>query len=222
MFEYIEYKNKKVSDDDLLADIKRVLEISNKLTVTIKEYDDLGKYNSRTISRRFGTWRNACSRAGIDINDSNIKHTKKELFENIAQVWIAKGKQPARRDMNNSNTSKISSGSYVRTFKSWNNALKEFVDFANQTEYEYEVNESEPSIYKKNRGNRDINLRLRFRVMQRDNFKCCMCGASPAKDSNVELHIDHIVPWSKGGETTMENLQTLCSKCNLGKSDLPM
>ena len=67
---------------------------------------------------------------------------------------------------------------------------------------------------------RDINLRLRFRVLQRDNFKCCACGASPAKDASVELHVDHIMPWAKGGETVLENLQTLCSKCNLGKSDM--
>jgi len=67
---------------------------------------------------------------------------------------------------------------------------------------------------------RDVNLRLRFMVMKRDGFKCCMCGASPANDKNVELHIDYIVPWSKGGETIIENLQTLCSKCNLGKSNL--
>ncbi|WP_343324290.1 HNH endonuclease signature motif containing protein [Streptococcus sp. Marseille-P8640] len=38
--------------------------------------------------------------------------------------------------------------------------------------------------------------------------------------SNVVLHVDHIIPWSKGGETVLGNLQTLCSKCNLGKSDL--
>lgn len=67
---------------------------------------------------------------------------------------------------------------------------------------------------------RDISVGLRFKILKRDNFKCCACGASPAKDPNVELHIDHIIPWSKGGETTEENLQTLCSKCNLGKSDL--
>lgn len=61
--------------------------------------------------------------------------------------------------------------------------------------------------------------KLRYKVLKRDNFKCCACGASPAKDPSVELHIDHIVPWSKGGETTFENLQTLCSRCNIGKSD---
>ena len=66
---------------------------------------------------------------------------------------------------------------------------------------------------------RKISDRLRYTVLKRDNFKCCACGTSPAKDPTVELHIDHIVPWSKGGETTLENLQTLCSKCNIGKSD---
>ena len=66
---------------------------------------------------------------------------------------------------------------------------------------------------------RVISDKLRYTVLKRDNFKCCACGASPAKDPSVELHIDHIIPWSKGGETTLENLQTLCSKCNIGKSD---
>ena len=66
---------------------------------------------------------------------------------------------------------------------------------------------------------RDVSVSLRYSVMKRDNFRCCACGASPAKDSAVELHIDHIIPWSKGGETVLDNLQTLCSKCNLGKSD---
>jgi 5-methylcytosine-specific restriction endonuclease McrA len=47
-----------------------------------------------------------------------------------------------------------------------------------------------------------------------------MCGASPAKDPSVNLHADHIKPWSRGGETTLENLRTLCMKCNIGKSDL--
>ena len=66
---------------------------------------------------------------------------------------------------------------------------------------------------------RKISNKLRYQVLKRDNFKCCACGASPAKDPSAELHIDHIIPWSKGGKTTLENLQTLCSKCNLGKSN---
>lgn len=70
-----------------------------------------------------------------------------------------------------------------------------------------------------NKSSRIVSDKLRYQVLKRDSFKCCACGASPAKDPSVELHIDHVIPWSKGGETTLENLQTLCSKCNLGKSD---
>jgi 5-methylcytosine-specific restriction endonuclease McrA len=61
---------------------------------------------------------------------------------------------------------------------------------------------------------------MRWHVLQRDRFTCCACGASPALTLGVELHVDHIVPWSKGGKTVLANLQTLCSVCNLGKSNV--
>lgn len=70
------------------------------------------------------------------------------------------------------------------------------------------------------RTSRVINAQLRYKILKRDNFKCCACGATPAKDPSVELQVDHIKPWSKGGETVEDNLQTLCQKCNYGKSDL--
>ena len=50
-------------------------------------------------------------------------------------------------------------------------------------------------------------------VWNRDGGKCVYCG------SNKNIHIDHIIPFSKGGATTLENLQMLCQKCNLEKSD---
>lgn len=63
---------------------------------------------------------------------------------------------------------------------------------------------------------------MRFLVMQRDNFRCSICGTVQNIEKDLTLHVDHIVAWSKGGETVMENLQTLCNKCNIGKSDLSM
>ena len=51
----------------------------------------------------------------------------------------------------------------------------------------------------------------------RDNFTCVKCGAKPADLS--ELHMDHIVPISKGGLTIWDNLQTLCAECNLKKGN---
>ena len=52
---------------------------------------------------------------------------------------------------------------------------------------------------------------LRWEVMERDNFTCQHCGFRRF------LEIDHIVAFSKGGETVTSNLQTLCGKCNMKK-----
>ncbi len=203
------------ADAELLADIKRVsVEVTPPLSMS--KYKDYGMFDVSTVSRRFGSWIHALELAGITADITNRKHSKEELFSNMERIWIAKGKQPVRADMNDKSLSSISSGAYLRSFGTWNNALQAFVAYINEND----TQEASKTISDRKHNNRDINLRLRFRVMQRDNFKCCACGASPAKDPSVELHIDHIIPWSKGGETVMENLQTLCSKCNLGKSDL--
>jgi hypothetical protein len=57
---------------------------------------------------------------------------------------------------------------------------------------------------------------LRMEILKHDNFRCCLCGKSP-KDGVTELHVDHIIPISKGGTSTENNLQTLCCDCNIGK-----
>lgn len=58
---------------------------------------------------------------------------------------------------------------------------------------------------------------IRWQVFQRDGWKCVACGMSALEDT--VLHIDHIVPRSLGGPDTLENFQTLCQACNLGKSN---
>lgn len=58
---------------------------------------------------------------------------------------------------------------------------------------------------------------LRYDVMARDGFRCVICGATA--QSGAKLHVDHIVPVSRGGKTEMDNLQTLCERCNLGKGN---
>ena len=216
--EYIEVP-RNISNDELISDMIRVSQILNKSTLTAAEYDENGKFHSRTISKRFNTWNNALVIANLQI--SNRFYTDDELFENLAQIWMRLGKQPSKRDLALIG-SDISCKAYERRFGRWSTALKAFVEYFNATQ-DYSTGtmvDFDPNNYKPRTGSRDINLRLRFKVMSRDNFKCCYCGASPAKDSSVELHIDHIKPWAKGGETEINNLQTLCSRCNQGKSDL--
>lgn len=58
---------------------------------------------------------------------------------------------------------------------------------------------------------------LREMVARRDNYTCQICGKYMS--DGVGLHIDHIIPVSKGGKSVASNLQVLCSKCNGSKSN---
>lgn len=66
---------------------------------------------------------------------------------------------------------------------------------------------------------KDISAGLRFKVFHRDSFTCQYCGRSAP---DVVLHVDHVVPVSKGGTNSIENLVTACAECNLGKSDMSL
>lgn len=61
-------------------------------------------------------------------------------------------------------------------------------------------------------------LRMRFELLQRDDFRCQYCGRTP--QDKVVLIMEHILPASKGGATSSENLITACTECNAGKSDV--
>lgn len=80
---------------------------------------------------------------------------------------------------------------------------------------------SEKIKYNKSaKGQRALMTRsLRTIIKERDSYECQMCTASIKDQSLLLLEIDHIIPVSKGGMSTMDNLQTLCWKCNRTKSD---
>ncbi len=205
-----------VSDEELLVDLRRIAELLGSSTVSMPKYRKLGKFDDSTLTRRFGTWNSALSKAGLTIsNELNISDDR--LFENILTLWQHYARQPRRSDLAKL-PSTISQSPYKRRFTSWTAALEAFIEYANTNISEASV--SFEKIENKVKTPRDPSLRLRWHVLQRDRFTCCACGASPALSSNVTLHVDHIIPWSKGGETILENLQTLCSVCNLGKSNV--
>jgi 5-methylcytosine-specific restriction endonuclease McrA len=53
----------------------------------------------------------------------------------------------------------------------------------------------------------------RFNVFLRDRFTCQYCGA------REELTFDHVIPRSKGGTTTWENVVAACARCNRRKGN---
>lgn len=64
-----------------------------------------------------------------------------------------------------------------------------------------------------------MTRQLREAIKERDSHTCCFCGNSTMIEPNLLLEIDHIIPVSKGGKTSIDNLQTLCWRCNRTKSN---
>ena len=65
-----------------------------------------------------------------------------------------------------------------------------------------------------------VSEKTRWKVLERDQSTCqkCFITEEECKAQRITLHVDHIVPRSKGGSSSdLNNLQTLCSRCNLGK-----
>lgn len=233
-----------VTDEQLRDDLIRVANLLFKTTFSSGEYRIHGEWSTSTYFKRFGTWNKALENAGLQPYKqvSGKKIVTEALYNEIERIWVKLGRQPTSTDIKKG-VSIYSLHAFSRRFGSWRKALVAFITYVNGEDDNTttdKVNSLMPSGYSmrsksnvrnksnvthelelhKHKTQRDPNLRLRFKVLSRDNFRCCICGASPSTDSTVKLHIDHILPWSKGGETVLENLRTLCSRCNLGKSDL--
>ena len=63
---------------------------------------------------------------------------------------------------------------------------------------------------------RQFSMEDRLTMYARQLNKCAICQKTfDIKD----MHADHVIPWSRGGKTTLDNGQMLCTTCNLKKSN---
>ena len=221
-------KRMDIPRDELVADLQHVAVLIGMRTVLTSDYKTHGKFGRDTYTREFGSWAKALAAAGLQPTGWKPKATDDELLSNMASVWESVGRQPKQNDFRPP-ISRFSHDAYVNHYGTWRKALEAFVAAANKDEIPNAISgdtEAEPTDVRpqqqKHRTPRQPGWRLRFLVMRRDNFKCCMDGRSPATHPGTILEVDHIRPWDDGGETVIENLQTLCQPCNGGKSNLSM
>lgn len=209
-----------IPNEELISDLQRVGRLLNRNSVTIDQFNEHAKFHSTTLSRRFGSWFKALEAAGLE-KTRNLHLTNEQLLENLVEVWLKLGRQPKYQDLTKDN-SLFSSATYENRFGTWRKALEAFVVWANEGIAPESNAESIRSSCQRRRTPRNINWRLRALVLMRDGARCQLCGAEAR--TGATLDVDHVVPWSKGGETTFENLQILCRVCNIGKSnvEIPM
>ena len=182
------------------------------------------------VFRIFQTWELALAEVGV-IYERKFTSRKKfadvEIFDEMERIWKLLGHRPSRQEWTQQGP-KYSYKTYSDRFGGWVAACGSFIEYKSGqwpttgTSDEEERSEVKGAISAKAEkptpvGPRAIPLKIRFRVLDRDGYRCILCGKSPAMDLGIKLHIDHIVPYSKGGQSIQENLRTLCQNCNWGK-----
>ncbi|MGH9685760.1 MAG: HNH endonuclease [Candidatus Acidiferrales bacterium] len=146
-----------------------------------------------------------------------MKASDEELIGILIDLWTRtlerEGRRPFRRDLKAYGFA-VSSDTFVRKYGSWKAALVRAADsVANESTAEA-AGEAETSPAGLAGNRKGLSVRKRFFVFKRDKYRCRMCGAS-----GVELEVDHVVSVADGGSDALDNLQTLCFKCNRGKRD---
>lgn len=209
-----------VSKDDCIDELKRVASDLGTETLTVALYQTRGRFSEKPFVRHFGSWVEAFKAAGLKASDRyHARVPDEELFDNLEAVWQTLGRQPVTGDFI-APISRYSADTYKRRFKGFRKALEAFVAASKKSAPvapQIALRGPEEPGAVRQRSSRNVGWRLRYHVLERDRFSCRACGLSPATTAGTVLHIDHIIPWSKGGLTSEANLQALCERCNVGK-----
>jgi hypothetical protein len=224
----------KIPQSQVIDELKRVAEVYNYRSFTRHEFDKVSKSckGSKVLSV-FGSWSKALEAIGRKLEKRQVDRSiipTKALFEEMERIWRLIGHRPSKNEWDIQKP-KYSYTTYKTRFKGWTNACLKFIEYksgailddASILKEKVKENLTEEGRRKiDSQDLRTIPLKLRLKVLERDGFCCAFCGRSPATGKGVRLHIDHKLSFAKGGKTTLDNLQTLCYECNLGKGDAVM
>ncbi len=212
-----------LSTEQVLAEIRRVAQLLGRTELTSQDLREHALIGVDAIRRRFGSLKGAIRNAGLQESAHGRRYTDEECFENLLRVWTHYGRPPRHREMK-LQPSIVGPKAYMVRWGTWSRALQAFIvsvdgDFEKPPQLASTIAALQPLTNgSRSQGDEQrIPLSLRYKVLVRDEFKCRLCGDSPAVNPGCRLHVDHLYPWSKGGKTVAENLRSLCQQCNLGK-----
>ncbi|MFT6791849.1 MAG: hypothetical protein ACJA04_001062, partial [Cellvibrionaceae bacterium] len=131
-FTFVPAKSCPVSENEIRDDLKRVSCELAQSKLTQKSYSEHGRFDVSTAIRKFGTWNKAIKAAGLQTSNT-LNVSDEDLYKNVLNIWEHLGKQPRRADLTNE-ISEYSQSPYNRRFSTWNNALQNFVVWANGEE----------------------------------------------------------------------------------------
>ena len=222
--EYDRFAATRTAKLDVEADLRRFAEAHQAKDRTARKFEawKSRKVTTHAVRHYFGNWYSAMIALGFDCpsRSRSAKHSDEQYLEAIETVWrwtiMTRGRSPRRSDFRAyiaSHSDGISDAAVVRRFGEFTRFLKAFADWKNGRLSRKQLLALSPSKVVERV---PLSRRTRFDVLHAAGNKCQVCGASAS--DGATLHIDHIVPVSKGGTNATANLRALCDKCNMGRS----
>ncbi len=211
-----------LTEDELFENLEEVWIKLGRQPKYVEMRSPFSKFSGGTYADRYGTWVNAVEKF-VDV--ANREPSEGELYSSSEDKSNLDSEAAENTQLVNELPTQVELNSFTENMESTSdsevvaNRKGDIYDDAKSLKVKAKILTQVEERFK-HKTKREINWRMRWKVISRDYYKCVACGRAPAKDPSVELHVDHIKPWSKGGETVLENLQTLCATCNLGKSNI--
>lgn len=217
--------------EKIIDELRRVAGLFSNKHFSRHDFDEKAtECKGSVVLSRFGSWQAALDAAGLKLEmvaKDRSRISNADLFAELDRIWQLLGHRPSKDEWEAS-TGKYSYTTYKTRFSGWINACAAFIEYvSSKNEAAIAIGpvgmdasidtRKTPAIEQEDK--RGIPLKLRYRVLTRDNYKCVLCGRSPVTHHGVSLHTDHILPYSDGGKTVIGNLRTLCNECNWGRGN---
>ncbi len=193
--------------DSIVAELQRIAKKLGKKTLTRCDITLHGRMGANTVTRRFGSLQLAHEAAGLIPPIPRL--SRGEILKLLVALWKItlkeSGRSPSCTELRKYNIP-VSISVVTRRFGSWNKALAAAAV----------VGPSRPMKSKRatviRAARRTIGDRKRFLIFKRDKYRCRIC-----RRVGGDLELDHVIPVCRGGKSSLDNLQTLCKRCNRGK-----
>jgi hypothetical protein len=182
--------------------------------VTMRDFDKWKDKpcGSCTITQKYGSWHTALKRAGLRPLRC-MRHNPEELVANLEEVWRRIGRPPGRDFLRKFGSCPLNA--YRKHWGSVEAACRRLADYHAGNIARDELLRATLNPAKSPR--KGLPPRRRWHILERDRHRCTACGRAAA--DGLTLHIDHIIPVSKGGGDDDANLRVLCSECNFGRGN---
>ncbi len=205
----------------LVDELRRVAELLGGRRFSRRDFDrQATACKGSAVLSHFGSWDDALNAIGIPLTayqPDRKQITDAQLLEELARVWSRLRHRPSKLEWEASDAA-YSYTTFKQRFGGWLNACAALVSGQIESVPPSAVELGTAATTKPPpEKNRTVPLKLRLRVLTRDQFRCVLCGRTPAINPGAVLHVDHVVPFSDGGPTSESNLRTLCEQCNWGK-----